>query len=420
MYIPVMRMTDPDLVTERDVRRTAKDKPVPGKRIGSLDFFRGLIMIVMALDHARDFFCPTKLIEYGAHLKMADSIVTYPLLFYTRWVTDFCAPGFFLLVGIGSFLHGSKAGRTRRDTQFFLFKRGVWLLFVEIVIVSHFGWLGFHSNMVFLQVIWALGWAMILLSLVIALPKEGILALGILFTFFSFPLKNIAATGTTGFLMSFIYHSLSSFKLGTFDVNIVYTILPWAGLPMIGFCMGDFFKKEKRLRIQFLYTFGVLFLVLFCLLRLNDQIGNINDWSRYGQEWFTLNSFLNVNKYPPSVTYILLTLGVNFVLLASVELTIKYLPRQVVVFGSVPFLFYVFHLAFLRYLAIIYNYFAYGVTSMEPWWFLSPDVWPEGYHENLAIVYIAWVVTIICLYPVCAAFSRFKATHKDQAWLGYL
>jgi len=285
---------------------------IKSKRIESIDVLRGLVMIIMAIDHTRDFF-HSDAFRYSP----TDLSQTSVVLFFTRWITHFCAPVFVFLAGISAYLYGSR--RSKKELAFFLFTRGVWLVLAELFIVGLEQTFNPHYHYFNLQVIWATGLSMIALSAIIYLDRRLILMLGVLLIAAHNLLDtvHVPGTGLPSFLWSLL-HEPGYYTFDGFSFNVRYPVLPWIGIMATGYCFGSLFASgydpEKR-RITLLSVgFGAV--ALFILLRLVNLYGDAAHWSLQKNGVYTFLSFLNVTKYPPSLLYVLMTLGPALIFLA--------------------------------------------------------------------------------------------------------
>jgi len=386
------------------------------KRILSIDILRGLVMIIMALDHTRDFF------HIGA--MTGDPLnpdTTTVMLFFTRWITHFCAPAFVFLSGLSAYL--SAQGKTPGQVSTFLFKRGLWLIFVELTVIT-FG-LTFNPgyNFIILQVIWAIGTSMIFLAIFSRLSHKVVLIAGLLLVFghnlFNlFPAPKDPATGM--FLKVFFTASGTVLPLSANHfAGVFYAILPWTGVMFVGYGVGAWYRRgynaERRRRN--LLMVGFLTVFIFVALRLINIYGDPFPRKEYGDLLKNLLSFFNVNKYPPSLQYISMTLGPAMLFLAITENISNWFTKVTSVYGAVPFFYYVLHF-YLLHILLIAVFFATGQSTKEivqiPFMFR-----PATFGFNLPLVYLIWLAVVASLYLPCRWFKRYKETHR-QWWLRYV
>jgi uncharacterized membrane protein len=389
------------------------------RRVESIDLLRGTVMIIMALDHARDYFHGDAYI-----FDPTDLTHTNGMLFFTRWITHFCAPIFMFLSGVSAFLYGVKNGR--KALSFFLLTRGLWLIFAELFIVS-VGWtFNVHYTVYILQVIWAFGVSMIVLSALLDLSRKGLLAIALVLLAGHNLLDKIRVTGDGGgaFFWAFL-HEQRPFTFGPFFIFVGYPILPWIGLICLGYYFGQFYAPEQdpASRQKTLRYLGWGAIGLFILLRAINVYGDPNPWSVQRDPFFTLLSFLNVSKYPPSLLYVLMTIGPALLFLSYMERPLNALTGKLAVFGRVPMFYYLVHIYFLHGLAIIgailSGHPASDMTFLTTW--VTANTQLKGYGFGLTVVYAVWIGTVLFLYPFCKWFDKYKRSHSaQQKWLSYL
>jgi uncharacterized membrane protein len=386
---------------------------VPAKRfrIESVDAVRGVIMILMALDHTRDFFgmpgvSPTDLSSATA------------ALFFTRWVTHFCAPVFFLLTGTGAYL--SLTRKTQPELSQFLFTRGLWLIFLELVVTRGFGLqFNFDYHVTMLLVLWALGWAMIVLSVLIYLPASIVTVFGAIVIVS----HNLFDSVSWSNPLWTILHA-PNFILNTPQhvIFVAYPLIPWIGVTAVGYGLGQIYKWPSEKRSGFLLRLGISSIAAFVVLRFVNGYGDPSRWSEQKSSAFTVLSFLNTTKYPPSLLFLLMTLGPAMLLLWALNNKIPQFLRPALAFGKVPMFYYVLHLPLIHILAVIVCYARYGHIH---WMFESPTLeqfpvtFPPGWGFGLPIVYLVWIGVVLALYPLCYWFAALKRRRSDP-WLSYL
>ena len=389
----------------------------PRYRITSIDFLRGLVMVIMALDHVRDFFHVEAMT--GDPTNMA---TTTPRLFFTRWITHYCAPVFVFLAGTSSFLAGQR--RTRKELSLFLVKRGLWLVLVEMIIIT-LAWTFdplYHS--IILQVIWAIGMSMVLLGLLVWLPLPVIFAIGFSIVFGHNLLDGLEAerSGKVGLLWDMLHRSRFSFYSVTPNHGfiLVYALGPWAGVMMLGYCFGWLYRTGSDLlaRKKMLLALGLAAIISFVVLRYLNQYGDPAPWSVQKNNTYTILSFLNTTKYPPSLLYLMMTLGPAILFLYFFEQMESRFAKFFITFGRVPFFYYVIHIYLIHLLCLVV-FFASGygtndIVSQTPFLFRPPNF---GY--NLWIVYGIWILVIALLYPLCRWYDKYKTRNKHWI-LSYL
>ena len=384
-------------------------------RIQSIDLLKGLVMVIMALDHVRDYF------HYSAFFFDATDPdqTTWPI-FFTRFITHFCAPAFSFLAGTSAFMIGKR--KSPAELSSFLFKRGLWLVFVEIIIIN-FAWkFDIHFSHIGLQTIWSLGISMIVLAGLIHLPKKAVLAFSLVIILGHNLLDNIHFDGSYLWAM---LHERQKFEFAEgHTVVFAYSLLPWIAVMSLGYCFGSLydssFDAQKRKRL--LNSLGLGSLALFFILIAFNTYGDPVQWTNYGDTSKTLMSIFNVSKYPPSLLYLLVTLGCSLLFLANAEKLKGKVVNFFCVFGRVPFFYYILHLYLIHLLAAFAAYFTgFGwqvMVSMPT--FITRVEALKGYGFNLITVYLVWIVVILLLYPLCKKFDNYKQSHKEKWWLSYL
>jgi uncharacterized membrane protein len=396
----------------------AASLPVPSvrPRIDSLDVVRGAVMVLMALDHARDFFT-------NVRFEPTDLTQTWPALFFTRWVTHFCAPVFVFLAGTGAYL-GAARGKTKAQLSWFLLTRGLWLALLELTLV-HFGWtFDMNPHFEFLQVIWAIGISMIVLSGLVFLPTWAVGTFGVAMVLAHDLLDPIqpAALGKWAalFIVLHVQAPLPGLPPG-WNVFIAYPLIPWVGVMAAGYAFGALYRGDAGRRRRKLLVLGSSMLALFVALRLSNLYGDPRTWAPQGRGGiFTLLAFLNVEKYPPSLDYLLVTLGPAILALALFEAPGGSAPasglrKALVVYGRVPLFYYLLHLPLLHLGAGIAAFARYGPAAAR----FTPLNLPADFGYGLPVVYAVWIAAVVLLYPACAWFARLKSRRKD-VWLSYL
>lgn len=390
--------------------------PAAGRsRLESIDVVRGVIMIIMALDHTRDFFgIPGQ--------NPVNLVTTTPALFFTRWITYYCAPVFFLLTGTGAFL--SLKRKSEAELSGFLFTRGLWLLFLDLVVLRCFSYqFNMDYRVTMLLVLWALGWAMITLSALVRLPAAVVTAIGVVMIIGHNLFDGLRFTGPLSGPVWSILHA-PGFALNTPEhvVFVAYPLIPWIGVTAAGFGLGQIYRWEAERRRAFLLIAGVVLTVGFVALRAVNGYGDPSHWSARPSAIFTVLSWLNTTKYPPSLLYLLMTLGPALLLLRSVDRGTARWLRPALVFGKVPMFYYILHFTFIHLLAVIVCLVRYGSAH---WMFESPDLGhypfspPPEWGYSLPLVYLIWAFVVIAIYPLCRWFAALRQ-RRDSTWLSYL
>jgi uncharacterized membrane protein len=379
-------------------------------RIESIDVVRGVIMIIMALDHVRDFFG-------NSGLNPTDPATTTIPLFFTRWITHFCAPVFFLLTGTGAYLSLRK--KSKRELSRFLFTRGLWLIFLELTVVRCLGWqFNFDYHLTLLIVLWALGWAMIVLSVLVYLPASVVTALGVAMIATHNLLDSVESSNPLWSILhspDFILHTPGRI------IFVIYPLIPWVAVTAVGYGLGQIYRWPSPRRKAFLLPLGISLTAAFCVLRSINVYGDPERWSAQRSAAFTVLSFLNTTKYPPSLLYLLMTLGPAMLFLWAVDAGTPRALRPALTIGKVPMFYYLLHIPLIHLLALAVCYSRYGQTH---WMFESPNLRsfpitpPPGWGYSLPIVYLVWALVVLTLYPLCRWFEGLKQRRSDP-WLSY-
>jgi uncharacterized membrane protein len=387
-------------------------------RVRSVDLLRGLVMIIMALDHVRDYFHADAFLYDPLDLEK-----TSVLLFFTRWITHFCAPVFMFLAGTSAFFVGQR--KTKKELSVFLLKRGIWLVLLELTIIN-FGWnFNFTFPNIYFIVIWALGISMIVLALLIHLPLRLILLIGIAIVAGHNLLDYVHVNGNT--LPSFgwsLLHESNFFIWQGKNVLIGYPVLPWIGIMTLGYCFGSLYTSDydaaKRKKI--LISLGVGAIALFFILRLSNIYGDTAHWSRHESAFMSFLSILKTSKYPPSLLYVLMTIGPALLFLAFTEKTNSATSRVISVYGRVPMFYYLLHIFLIHLLAMLFT----ALFTNNDWkvWILDQPLWFDeslkGNGFSLGVVYLVWAFVVISLYPLCKWYDQYKQSNKEKWWLSYL
>jgi uncharacterized membrane protein len=376
-----------------------------------VDLLRGLVMVVMALDHTRSYFTHDT-------FDPTDLDRTTPALFLTRWVTHFCAPVFVFLAGAGAYLHGSRM-KSRAALAGFLLTRGLWLMVLELTVVRlvWFGNLSYDLSV--LQVIWAIGASMVVLAGLVFLPTSAVAVVGIALIAFHNLLDGVRPDefGSLGPLWM-VLRSTGFMELWP-GVRVVaaYPLLPWLGVLASGYAFGALLRLPPRDRRIQLAGLGLALTLLFVGMRAFNRYGDPRPWSFRAGELTTVLSFVNCNKYPPSLSFLLMTLGPAIAALALLDRPAGSVGRFFIVFGRVPLFYYVLHFALIHALAVAASLVWYGQTA---WLFRDlPPQPPEGYGYGLPVVYLVWMFVVAVLYGPCRWFAAVKERRRDW-WLSYL
>jgi uncharacterized membrane protein len=387
-------------------------------RIDSIDLLRGLVMIIMALDHTRDFLHKPAWTDDPTNLA-----TTTPILFFTRWITHLCAPIFVFLAGSGIYFQSLR--KSKKQLSVFLFKRGLWLIFIELFVIGFAFSFDVHYTLFALQTIWSIAISMIILGLMIWLPFNAIFVTGLVIVlghnvldFYEAGLKS-----SPGWWYDLLHHQGFYPLWDHHNLLILYPFLSWAGLMMLGYCFGKLFLQyENDQRKKMLLWLGCGVIAFFIVLRYINKYGDPDHWSTQKNAVFTFLSFMKIHKYPPSLLYTCATVGIGILFLAFAGHKKNWLTRFITVYGRVPFLYYVLHFFLIHLIASVCylargHSFAEGVkpTNGDLPQFTAPG---EGY--SLFAVYIIWICVVLSLYPICKWFSDYKQKHREKWWLSYL
>jgi uncharacterized membrane protein len=384
--------------------------PATRVRLESIDLLRGVIMIVMALDHVRDFLG-------NSGLNPTDPATTTIPLFFTRWITHFCAPVFFLLTGTGAYLSLRK--KTTSQLSGFLFTRGLWLIVLEVVVVRCLGWqFNFDYHLTILMVLWALGWAMIVLSGLVYLPLWAVTTFGLAMMAGHNLFDSVQSSN---WLWSILHEQNILIGHPGHVVFVGYPLVPWIGVTAAGFGLGQIYNWPSPRRKAFLLPLGLGATAGFVVLRAINVYGDPLPWTTQRSAAFTVLSFLNTRKYPPSLLYLLMTLGPALLLLWAVDSRTPRFLRPALTIGKVPMFYYLLHIPLIHLIAVAACYARYGQIH---WMFESPDLAnfpitkPPGWGYSLPIIYLVWILVVLVLYPLCRWYAGLRQRRHD-AWLSY-
>jgi uncharacterized membrane protein len=391
---------------------------IKSSRIISLDVLRGIIMVIMALDHVRDYF------NYGSFFVDPSNIeTTNPALFLTRFITHFCAPIFIFLAGTSAFLYGEK--KTKKELATFLWTRGLWLILLEILVNNLIWTFDITYSLMIFQVIWAIGMCMVILSALIYLNKNVLLVLGLILIVLHNTLDGFTMTGNSPEAMLwYLLHQDQAIVLNENSIIFFhYPLIPLIGVMSMGYLFGELYSTNFDVikRKKWLIGLGLGLLSLFLIERGINIYGDLFPWKNYETTTKTVMSFLNVTKYPMSLLYLSLTLGIAFLALYFLEGIQNKITQFFLVFGRVPLFYYFMHMLIIHITAII------GILLFGGNWtemiltaksFLAEDLKDYGY--PLYLVYGIWAFVILILYPLCKRYMIYKANNRDKWWLSYL
>src|SRR5579884_2851439 len=381
----------------------------PATRLQPIDTVRGAVMILMALDHVRDFmhsaafaFSPTDLTR------------TTAAIFFTRWVTHFCAPVFMFTAGLGAFLYARN--RTRSQLARFLWTRGLWLIVLELIVVHLALSFNFDYHFLVLNVLWALGWSMVALGALIHLPVRVLTILSVATICLHNALDRVQAAqlGALGPLWNLL-HQIGAIQIGGRTIVAAYPFIPWFAVMAAGYCCGPLFLLDPDRRRRILVWLGAGLSVAFVAVRALNIYGDPAPWSK------TLLSFLNCQKYPPSLDFLLMTLGPALLVMGLLEGVMLRPGNPLVIFGRTPLFYFVIHLFVIHAAAVLLGVVRYGeagwaLTTMPS---MGGPKFPADYGYSLGVIYAIWICVVAAMYPLCRWFAGVKR-HRTDGWLSYL
>jgi uncharacterized membrane protein len=385
-------------------------------RVRSVDALRGLVMIIMALDHTREFFHAAAM-----QFQPDDFTRTTAAIFFTRWITHICAPVFMFTAGIGAFFW-LRRGRTIGQLSRFLWTRGLWLVLLELTVLRLAMNFGLFSGLILLSILWALGWSMVALGFLVCLPMRALAVLSIAVI----ALHNLADSvravqfGPVGWLWN-VLHQQGIFPIDGAAALVAYPLVPWIFVMSAGFCFGNIFALDPLQRRRLMTQIGMALTIAFVALRAINVYGDPRPWSQQ-PNGMTALSFLNATKYPASLDFLLMTLGPALLLLAWFERVRLSTTNPLVVFGRVPLFYFLVHLFVIHGLTIPFAFFRYGEAGflLNPLPSMGgPVKFPPDFGYSLGVVYAVWAGVVVLMYPLCLWFARLKERRSDW-WLSYL
>lgn len=402
------------MTAHMNARQVAAEGAVGRPRLHSIDILRGLVIVLMVLDHTRDFFHAS-----GYAFNPLDPERTTPLLYATRWITHLCAPTFVMLAGVSAYLQRAN-GKSVATLSGFLVKRGIWLVLLELTVVS-FAWSFVVPYFLFLQVIWAIGFSMVALAALVWLPPRAVLAIGIAIVAGHNLFDGVtpAQFGDLAWLWT-VLHAGGVWSSGDSPVAlVVYPILPWVGVMALGYGLGHLFLAPSLCRLG---QIGLAMTAGFIVLRLVNGYGDPSHWTIETGFTATVMGFLDVAKYPPSLLYVLATLGPVLAIVPLIERWKGKGADILRVYGSVPLFAYVLH-AYLVHTLSLFTHAALGrpIDGQFDYIrhaFLEPQS-VSAIGLPLPATYAAWLITLALLYPCCRWWAGVKTRRRDW-WLSYL
>ncbi|TAE23406.1 MAG: DUF1624 domain-containing protein [Cytophagales bacterium] len=388
-------------------------------RVTSIDVTRGLVMVVMALDHVRDLLHIT-----AAEQDPTDLTTTTPVLFLTRWITHLCAPTFVFLSGTSAYLSLQKQAQNGQDVEAgrrFLRQRGLVLVVLELTLINFAFWFEFPYRVLLLQVIWAIGFGLIGLSFLSRLRVQTVGIIGLLIMFGHNLLQFLPPiSGNAPRFISSLFFRTDLFQITPkFAILVGYPLIPWLGIMLLGYAIGPLFQKSLANRRLWLAQLGLGSLAVFTLLRYSNLYGDPALWSGQKDAVFTVLSFINVSKYPPSLLYCLLMLGIALLILTLTDGLSNAFTRILTVYGAVPMFYYILHW-YLIHLLMLAVSVGQGASLSEQ----NPNPFtfgrPVGIGVSLEWVYLIWIGLVVALYPLCRWYGRYKSAHPEKVWLRYV
>lgn len=409
-------VASPEFVAVRDSAASTPANQVALTRAGALrldaiDLLRGLVIVLMVLDHVRDFVhAPAFLFD------PTDLTRTHPLLFMTRWVTHLCAPTFVFLAGVSIFMQRAN-GKAPAALSRFLLTRGLWLIVLEFTIIGFgFNW---GPPLAFAQVIWAIGASMVLMSLIVRLPASAVLGLGAAIVVGHQLVASAIDVSQLGSWTQAWFFTMQPGPTLFLRGFIPYPAIPWFGVMCLGYGLGFIFRQEPEQRRRSVLMLALSFLAAFVVLRAINAYGDPAPWSGQSSPVMTVLSFINVSKYPPSLMYVLVTLGVSMLLFLALDKLAAPLQKFLLAFGRTSLFTYVVHVYVVHSLALLVGVLG-GVSASYYFDFLARfGGATEGYGYDLPIVYATWLAVVLMLYPLSSWFARVKRERRDW-WLSYL
>ena len=392
----------------------------PSKSLGrlqSVDLLRGVIMIIMALDHTREF------VHADALAFQPDDLTkTTALLFFTRWITHFCAPVFMFTAGLGAFFKANRDGAPAASR--FLLTRGLWLVFLELTVLRFAFALHLLEGPVLLTILWALGWSMVALAALSRLPPRilAVVSIGMIVLHNALDGVTPEQFGALSGLWK-ILHQRGFMAPGGIVVVVAYPLIPWIGVMAAGYCLGPVFLMDEERRRRILIRLGLALTAAFLIVRAINIYGDPQPWKAQPTALFTLLSFLRTTKYPPSLEFLLMTLGPSIWALGLIDKLRVARANPALIFGRVPLFYFLGHLYLLHLAVMALALLRYGTatfllhasTAMRT----PAQAFPENYGWSLGIVYLTWITVVLIMYPLCLWFARVKERRRDW-WLGYL
>jgi uncharacterized membrane protein len=392
----------------------------PDTRLLSIDALRGLVMVIMALDHVRDFFHADAMV-----FSPTDLTRTTPVLFFTRWITHYCLPVFMFAAGMGVYLYGR--GHTKGELSSFLWMRGLWFIALELTVMRFAYNFNFSLRfLILLLILWIFGICLLAMAAMVYMPMRWLAALSIAVIFLHNCLDGVRAQqfGSAAWVWNLL-HQPGVIPVAGKMALVTYTFLPWIAVMAAGFCFGRVFQLEPEARRRIMLRLGLAMTTIFIALRALNHYGDPAPWTHQKSALFTVLSFLNCTKYPGSLDFLLMTLGPALLVLAWFDRLRFKAANPLVVFGRVPMFYFVLHFYLIHALAVLAAWLRYGSSAAR--FVFNPlpsmggprELFPENFGYSLWAVYGVWLMVVVLLYPVCRWFANVKSRRRDW-WLSYL
>jgi uncharacterized membrane protein len=369
-------------------------------RIHAVDILRGIVMVIMVIDHVRDYWSPTP-------FRPEDLTQASTALFFTRWITHFCAPVFVFLSGVSAYLSiQNRNGNGSPSVA--LLKRGLWFIVAEVVFITFFFQWGYQ--IIVLSVIWAIGWGMIFLSGFIKLPRWTQITIVVLLIGGHNLVGGISPVTAGNFVITMLHNSPFIVPAGSTIILFSYALIPWVAVVGAGYVLGPWFVEAPKERNRKLRLLGVVLLSIFVVLRTTNIYGDPAPWTTQENIFRTFLSWINVSKYPPSLLFLSLILGIVMLAFPLFDRVTGRIEKWLSTFGKVPFFFFLLHLPLISSTSIIWAFLKFDVFTILAF---SAQNLPAGYTPSLLRLYVVWAIVLVILYFPCRWYAKYKSTHKN-------
>lgn len=369
-------------------------------RVHVVDILRGIVMVIMVIDHVRDYWSPTP-------FRPEDLTQASTALFLTRWITHFCAPVFVFLSGVSAYLSmKNRMGRVNPSKP--LLRRGLWLIVVEIVVISFFFQFGYQ--IIILEVIWAIGWGMIFLAGFIWLPRWLQITIVVVLIAAHNLVGDVSPVTALNFPIAMLHNSPFIVPAGSSIILFSYALIPWIAVVGAGYLIAPWFLETKDVRNRRLRILGIVLLALFVFLRTLNVYGDPGPWTQQDNVFRTFLSWINVSKYPPSLLFLCLMLGLAILFIPLIDRIRGPLEKLFTTYGKVPFFFFLLHLPLISASSIVWALLKFNVLTVMA--FAGSNL-PQGYAPSLMRAYVVWAIVLLILYFPCRWYAKYKSTHKN-------